>query len=310
MSKSQKKVQVVTSKGHVLAVYESQVEAARRIGIKKNGSISAVCNGRQTSINGFIFRHASPHARLNQLSLQELQQAQNDAIQRGLEDESEVEAEKSMSKGQKKVQVVTSRGRVLAVYESQIEAARRIDINSSGRISAVCNGRRASIDGFIFRHAPPEATLNQLSLQELQQARSDAIERGEDDEEEEEEKSMSKSQKKVQVVTSKGHVLAVYESQVEAARRIGIKRKGSISAVCNDRQASINGFIFRHASPHAKLNQLSLQELQQARRAAIQRGLEDEDEEDRYDEEEEEKADFKDSEDQGKHSVMSTTRDM
>ena len=85
------------------------------------------------------------------------------------------------------------------------------------------------------------------------------MERGEHEEQEE-----RKKLKKVQVITSKGHVLAVYESQKEAARRTGIYN-GYISAVCLGKRELANGFIFRPADPKAELKQLSLEELQEGR---------------------------------------------
>ena len=64
-------------------------------------------------------------------------------------------------------------------------------------------------------------------------AKGYAAERGEPEEEDEEDSinDNASRMKKVQVVTSKGHVLATYESQKEAARRTGID-SSYISAVC------------------------------------------------------------------------------
>jgi len=56
-----------------------------------------------------------------------------------------------------------------------------------------------------------------------------------------------------------------------------------ISSVCRHERRCTNGFIFRFADPDAELNQLSLKELQAAKKRA---------------------------EDQGKHTVLSATRDM
>jgi hypothetical protein len=149
--------------------------------ISNSGNISDVCNGKRTSAKGFIFRHASPDAKLDQLSLDELRRAQRDAIRRGLEQEEEEgdEEEKAGSNinagaksNQKMVQVVSSKGHVLAVYQSQNEAERRVRINRKS-ISAVCAGKRASTKGFIFQNASPQATLNQLSLDELRRAQRD-----------------------------------------------------------------------------------------------------------------------------------------
>ena len=60
--------------------------------------------------------------------------------------------------------------------------------------------------------------------------------------------------KKVQVITSRGHVLATYESAREAARRTNIHHS-QINHVCAKKESHAKGFVFRSADPQAELNQ-------------------------------------------------------
>jgi len=168
-----KKVKAVTSQGHVLAVYQSAHEAARRTSISQS-TISQICSGKRQHSNGFIFRLADPHAELNQLSLEELLAAKQVTVERGEHIPIEVKSTKP-----KKVEVITSQGHVLAAYESASEAARRTGISDS-HIGKVSSGKRPHTKGFIFRFAEPDAPLNQLSLEELYEAKRGAIQRGED----------------------------------------------------------------------------------------------------------------------------------
>jgi len=85
------KIKVITSQGHVLGVYESRSELQRRTGMKV-ASISDVCSGKQERYNDFIFRVTDPEAELNQLTLEELQAAKQQAVERG---EHEPEEEKA-----------------------------------------------------------------------------------------------------------------------------------------------------------------------------------------------------------------------
>jgi len=170
----------------------------------------------------------------------------------------------------KKVQVITSRGHVLATYESAREAARRTNIHHS-QINHVCAKKESHAKGFVFRHADPQAELNQLSLQELQEAKQSALDLGVDTSVEA--GKGGSRQKKVQVVTSQGNVLATYKSAAEAARRTGISR-GDISNICLGNRTNAKGFVFRYADPGAELNQLSLAALQESKQSANDLGEE------------------------------------
>jgi len=154
------KIHVVTSRGHVLATYASLQDAVDKTGID-HYCISKVCQGRQRTTRGLIFRFASGSGssdafdthththtadntsassitaaattvtsttqaedvalNLNPLPLNELLEALQAAIDRG--EHSLIEAKTSGYK--KKVQVMTSLGQVLAVYESELLAAKR-----------------------------------------------------------------------------------------------------------------------------------------------------------------------------------------
>jgi len=165
----------------------------------------------------------------------------------------------------KKVQAVTSQGIVLAVYASAREAEK---ITKFRCIGAACRGDQVTSGAFIWNYAPSDAELNKLTLEELQAAKIRAVERGEH-------VSLpieSTSQKRIiQVVTSQGHVLATYKSQGQAARMTGIK-DSHISSVCKGKSLQTSGYFFRYGDPGAQINELTSEELQEAREGAIARG--------------------------------------
>jgi len=259
------RVSVVTSQGHVLATYESQVDVFNRTGIDKN-SIGQVMSKRALHAKGFIFEAAEPDAELNQLSLDELKEALEGAIERDEHEACVVESIPLMGR-KKKVKVVTSEGHVLAVYDSASDAAVKTGMNA-GNITKSCTGRRNNVGDFTFRYADADAENLQLSLEELQEAKKQAIERGEHVEPD---TVNPKKAKKIHVVTSIGVVLATYESATEAQRRTGIKST-SIGHACMGKRKRARTFKFRFAEPDADLNQLSFEELQAARQSALERG--------------------------------------
>jgi len=70
-----RKVQVISTNGlYVLAVYYSQAEAHRKTNIP-DSSIGRVCNGKNFRAGGYFWTHAAQDADLNQLTLEELRQA-------------------------------------------------------------------------------------------------------------------------------------------------------------------------------------------------------------------------------------------
>jgi len=271
-----KKVQVVTSYGRTLAVYESAEyarEVMRRTGIDHSNDITRVCDGHRKHANGYIFRYAKANTVLKQLSLEEL----DEAIRVAIENDEHVaikvaEVGNKRRHNAKKVEAVTSTGQVLAVYEMAAECSRRIGI-AHGRITNVCLGKTAHVNGYLFRYAEPKAKLNQLSAEELLEARQKAIERGDHVAIQATcSKSATKPQK-IQVETTKGVQLAVYESIIEATRRLGVDQH-LIIACCLGQSESAKSFIFRFTSQEAQPKQLSLAELYEARRSAVLRGEE------------------------------------
>jgi len=179
-----KKVSVVTSTGVVLATYESAREAQRRLQIGQS-DICQVCLGNQKEAKRFLFIHADAGSELNQLSLEELNEAKRQAVERGDHVET-IENNKP-----KRIMVVTSQGACLAVYGSQGEASRKTGINGS-QISAVVLGKHGHAKGFIFQlDASDSLPLNPLTLEELCEVKQRAIENGEHDE-----TSMNKKRKR------------------------------------------------------------------------------------------------------------------
>jgi len=237
-----KKVQAVTSFGYVLAVYETQGEAARRTGISV-GSISNVCLGKYAHAKGFKFVIASPEIALNQLSLKELQDAKQAAIERG-----EEVAEKT-----------SSRKRNVAVVNEKIQETDTADLANKRRRNSI--SQAPVMSGYSNEVKEEDSALRQLALvAELQHAAEQSAKEYSMGMGSSEDSEYSMNNKKVQVVTLQGRTLAVYESLGEAARKTSIS-KAIINEVCLGQRTHAKGFMFRHASPEAVLNQLTLEEL-------------------------------------------------
>ena len=166
---------IITSQGHVLAVYSSLTDVSSKTGLD-HGSISNVCNGRQHHTKGFFLRFADADKELNPLSIAELNEAIQAAIERGEHTPTVIKNTLPV-----KIQVITSKGFVLATYATIIDAATKLNTSDS-HIGDACIGKKKSARGFLFRRAvDKDAPVNALNWDELLVARQGAIERGEED---------------------------------------------------------------------------------------------------------------------------------
>ncbi|PGT01860.1 NUMOD1 domain-containing DNA-binding protein [Bacillus cereus] len=124
-----KKVLQFNIDGTFIKEFETMTEAYRETGVHYS-KISEVCNGNRRTSGGFMWRFED--------------------IER--DNEGNIEPAKPKQKlTQKKVFQYEVDGTLIKTYVSTMEAAKVIGIDNS-KICAVCNGRRKTVKGYVFRY--------------------------------------------------------------------------------------------------------------------------------------------------------------
>lgn len=131
----QKAVICTDENNNPVGFYNSIAEAGEALGIASHSKISAVCNGKLTSTNGYRFYYGTRHDFLaGKVKL-------NTATMR-------------TQHGGKIEQILN--GNVIKVFDSVSDAARSLGVPTS-HISAVCKGKRNSAFGYSWRYADETA---------------------------------------------------------------------------------------------------------------------------------------------------------
>uniref|UniRef100_A0A6C0JRA7 HNH nuclease domain-containing protein n=1 Tax=viral metagenome TaxID=1070528 RepID=A0A6C0JRA7_9ZZZZ len=206
-------LQIGLKTGVVFDKFESPAEAERELDILAS-CIIRVCNNKQKSTGGFIFRREGDYDEVNNRDL--LPQI----------------PPKPVSAKPAILQISITTGEVLARFATPAEAQKELDI-PKGYITSACRNERKTACGFIFRK---EGDYDEENCKDLLPP-----------------KAVSAKPAILQICMTTKEVLAKFKDVQEAQKELDISSK-NINRVCAKGRNSTGGFIFRKEGDYDEEN--------------------------------------------------------